>query len=237
MTAQQYKDEHKKLMDRWKIECREWAHCNATFYLDGAFDADIWFDKNNNFRPLFVLKEVNEATSEANDCVNFVGTGDDGSDPWKGEGMWSSIGALAVAMFQMHKNPLTIPDYNLVRATMNLQQPDIETERQRACRKIAVINLKKLAGGTNVNSEKSQSTLGFTCHAQRFADNLAQQIKILKPTVIICCGKTVVANCLDMKNGKICSIAAIDGYHPKQNSTENFYYKTLREMQDRGLFN
>ena len=237
MTAQQYAVEHKKLMDRWENECREWAHSRSTFYLDGAFDADIWFNENNSFRPLFVLKEVNEATSEMSDCINFVGTGKMGSDPWKGEGMWSSIGALAVAMFQMHNDPLTIPDYNFVRETMNLQQTGMETERQRACRKIAMINLKKLAGGKDVKSEKSQSTIDFTHHAKHFADNLAQQIMLLAPTVIICCGKTVVANCLDMKDRKICSIPAIDGYHPTLNSTENFYYKTLREMQERGLFN
>ena len=236
MTAQQYRDEHRSLMDQWKTECREWAQSNATFYLDGAFDAEEWFNVDNKFRPLFVLKEVNEAIDEVDDCINFVGTGDVGSDPWEGKGMWSSIGALAVAMFRMSKNPTTLPEYAFVKDTMNLQQTNTETERQQVCRKIAIINLKKLAGGANVGSKKSRDTLDFACHARRFADKLEQQIKMLAPTVIICCGKTVVANSLGIENGKIYSIPTIDGFHPKQNSTENFYYKTLREMRERGLF-
>ena len=110
-----------------------------------------------------------------------------------------------------------------------------------------MINLKKLAGGSSAGSKESKRTLCFGRHARRFYDKLMKQIGMIQPDVIICCGKNSVIECLDINkddtvieitnNGKSRMIPIINGYHPRQNSTENFYYGTLTKMKEQGIFN
>ena len=69
-----------------------------------------------------------------------------------------------------------------------------------------------------------------------------KQIDMIAPTVIICCGKDSVIECLkyDKKNYtiKVCgeSVPIINAYHPQRTSTEKFYYNTLNVMKERGIF-
>ena len=60
--VQEYKDKREQLMTKWDKECRNWleqengAPIIAAFFKDGIIDPDTWFQ--NDFRPLFILKEV-----------------------------------------------------------------------------------------------------------------------------------------------------------------------------------
>lgn len=257
MSIEEYREEYLEFMKQWAKELREWTNSDGFFYLDGIFDPETWFAKENDFRPLFILKEAHEqkceeAEAEAKKfieiekCVNFVGTGDCGSDPWKGKRMWKRVGKLAAAMFRMRMGEEDIPDYDSVINDANATQEDIETEHQKICRKIAFINLKKLAGGSLANSEKSKSTLCFECHAQHFHEKLMNQIRMIRPNVIICCGKDTVIECLGIKkddtyleiieNGITHKIPVVNGYHPQQTSNENFYSSTLTKMKAMGVF-
>ena len=217
---------HKLAQSVW-----EWTESQATFYTDGVFDVDTWF--KSDVRPLFILKEVNQSVVEKENIVNLVSTTE---DPWIGKGMWGRIGVLAALMFQMYENPTVIPDYSLMKHSMSEISENGETKHQNICRKISIINLKKLAGGDNTKSEKSRNTLHFTCHAQKFSKELYKQIQLIKPTIIICCGKWDVANAMNLVDGKIYNIPAIDGYHPNRSSDENFYLKTLQDIKSRKLF-
>lgn len=261
IAKENYLSNYNDFMTKWAKDVREWTKCeDAIFYKDGIFDVEEWF-ANENFRPLFILKEVNEpnkaeAEKEAKkhgdnesieNCINFVGTGKEyGSDPWKGERMWKRIGALAVALYKTHNHEIDL-DYDAVNEAMEEIDENGEILRQKICRKIAVINLKKIGGGNNTGSDKSRKTLCFECHAKQFYNNLIEQITFIQPTVIICCGKDVVSKCLglmDEKNktikkyieiyssvGESLKIGVINGYHPSnQVGTENFYNKTLKEF-------
>jgi len=254
MTAEKYREKHEALMKEWAKEVREWTETDGIFYVDGVFDPDTWFNENK-FKPLFILKEVNEQDPEAAKAelekqdeefknkkfINFVGIDEKGNDPWKGKGMWGRIGILARAMFEMKikENSIYHADYDQVRGEMN------EAGHQSTCRQIAIINLKKLAGGSNTASEKSKSTLCFECHAKYFYNKLMEQIRLIQPTVIICCGKDSVIGCLraakeDVSitidwDGESHNIPLINGYHPQQTSNENFFYKTLEQMNERGI--
>ena len=232
-AAEAYCEKHEKLMQEWSAEVWDWIGCDDTnkpiFYKDGVLSPDVWFDEENTFKPLFILKEVNEERREGeNFYCNFV---EPRQDPWRGERLWGRIQILAAAMFELKEygGECDIPEYSDVFQNIRDKRDDI-------CSRIAIINIKKLAGGTTVASEKSKETFCFSCHAARFADKLEQQIKEIAPSIIICCGKNDVAKCLSMKNGTIYGIPAFNGYHPSRSSTTKFYDEALKEMQTRGLF-
>lgn len=274
IAKENYYANYNQFMMMWANDIREWTGCkDAIFYKDGVFDIDEWFS-NKDFRPLFILKEVNEANKDEaekeaqihseneikkygekaaiKNCVDFVGTGNIyGSDPWNGERMWKRIGALAVALYKAYNNDEDI-DYDNVNKIMSENVESGETLRQTVCRKIAIINLKKLGGGNNVESDKSKATLCFECHAKQFYKNLIEQITFIQPTVIICCGKDIVAKSLGLMDEKIKAVKkeieiysptgkkqkidVINGYHPSnQVKTENFYNKTIKELANRKL--
>ena len=239
MTAQQYKDEHKKLMDRWESECRKWfaeeiennsqpLNINANFFEDGIFDPSIWFS-NKSFRPLFILKEVHDNGTQESKRINHVAMCEDKTyDIWnrQGRGMWRSLGALAKGMFKYLEED-KLPAYE------ELYAEDIE-EYRTILRKIAIINIKKVPGGGNVNAKESIQTKCFTCHANKFKANLKEQISLINPTVIIFCG-TDVPGCFDIIDGKLYGIPVVAGLHPAISANrhrENFYNRTIKQVKE-----
>ena len=55
--------------------------------------------------------------------------------------------------------------------------------------KIAVLEVKKIGGGRDVNSELSIATKHYTEHIVPFCDLICREIELINPTVIVCCSR------------------------------------------------
>lgn len=233
--VEQYKNKMKDFFAKYSKEVWEWVgnECKANFYEDGVVNPEVWFEENNKFRPLFVLKEVHEASipdeNTNKEAQRFGFLDENNKDPLIHDGMWKRMRILAEAMYKVYTDNKK-EEYEILEKSMK------ETNHKTACERVAIINLKKLAGGRSVDSSKSRNSLCFSCHAVRFKDKLLEQIGIIKPTIIICCGKDIVSTCLVgtdkmlKVNGK--SVPVINTYHPamRGNFVESFYNHTLSEF-------
>ena len=228
-TVKDYLAKRDNLFGRWENECREWIALEnklpviATFFRDGIIDPDIWF--SHDFRPLFILKEVHDTAIE-NRCVDFVSmqTGHD-YDIWERRGMWRAFGTLARGILSRVENPNSTPGYE------ELYNEDL-SNYHATLRRVAIINVKKLSSGSRVTSDRSIETKHVTCHACRFRDNLREQIEMINPTVIICCGADL-HDCFDMCDNQIYGIPAVFGLHPSTNPNRRrqaYFYDTIEKV-------
>lgn len=229
MKAMEYERQHNILMDAWEKDTRKWLNDEmnisvvATFFKDGIIDPETWF--NNEFRPLFILKEVHDKSPKGG-CINFVAM-DDGEDYdiWQRKGMWRAFGTLAKGIISSIESNGKIIPYE------ELYEKPIEEYRD-TLKRIAVINVKKLSGGSRVDSNTSIETKNFVCHARKFKDNLKKQIELINPTVIICCGPEI-KECFEFVNNKIYGIPTVMGLHPATNSNcrrMRFYDETIKNL-------
>lgn len=187
-----YKDEYDNFMKEWAIEGAKWygslgfSKSIPNFYLDGIFCPEKWF--NNEERILFVLKEPHEnpasnigkgedSYDEDNQIVKFISKESSNSDPWNGSGFWPRIPAFANCVLDEEKS--------------GYEEIEEKDKRDEILKKIAIINLKKYAGGARADSQESCDTGHFLIHASKFAERLKQQIAYLDPTLIVCCGSDV----------------------------------------------
>ena len=220
-------------MQKWEEDSRKWLKENekaykATFYRDGIFNPNRWF--NNDIRPLFILKEVHEAKDLCLEekRINFVEMKEeDDFDPWDGKTvMWRRLGTLAKGVLYFNNYHGEVLEYQLF--------PNNEqglAEHRETLENIAIMNLKKYPGGSNTGHDKSRQTIDFTVHAENYADFLRKQIEIMDPTIIICCGKNIVKSCLEKYEIVIDnSIPVIDTYHPS-NAGLGFYWNTFDEIK------
>ena len=230
MQEKVYKVERLKLMEQWEKECRNWIvdrdgkSVSATFFRDGIVDPSTWF--NNDFRPLFILKEAHDMDPQDRwiDCV-AMNEGND-YDIWnrRGRGMWRSLGVLAKGMIISVTGSGVFPSYE------ELYEEGIDTYRE-TLRQIAIINVKKMSGGSRGNSVLSQQTRHFSLHACKFRNLLEQQIRQINPTLIICCGAEVGA-CLDIQDDRLYDIPVVTGFHPATNPNRRrdaFYNETINK--------
>lgn len=120
ISAEKYRIEREKLMEKWERECREWAAelsgrpVVATFFKDGVVDPDTWF--NNDFRPLFVLKEVHDKNPLDITTFDFVDMNEEaGYDIWNATGNWSRLAVLAEGLVSTIIKGKEIPSYDELR--------------------------------------------------------------------------------------------------------------------------
>lgn len=97
---------------------------------------------------------------------------------------------------------------------------------------IAVINIKKMAGGGTAKSEKSIETVKYEKHAKKFQEKLIAQIREINPKVVVCLGtfeRVRIAKLISLEKykAKVCRsdypiinvdkdnrFVVIDSYHP-----------------------
>lgn len=146
----------------------------ATFYADGIVCEEEF--RKKDCRPLFILKEVHEEESES-EFYNFL----ESPDIREGkEVTWRKLITLARGIINGNSDD----EYKLITAN------DTEIYNEYV-KKVAIINLKKIAGGKYCGDKKSLSTLHFSEHAKIFQNELREQIRDIKPTIVVCCGKDV----------------------------------------------
>ena len=186
------------------------------FYKDGIVDENIWFSENNNFRPLFILKDVNG--NGAADCAtvtNFVKDNDD--DIQKGvEKTWRRLVTLAEGLYKVYAKDQHVQKYELIGVDQ-----DGKTRYKNALNRIAIMNLKKQEGKESI----SDKTL--RCYICRYKDEILKQIELINPSVIICCGTTIKPICDEFGIFTELNDKVIVTQHPSRISIKKFFDETL----------
>lgn len=235
--ALEYRKEHLALMKEWEQEGRKWIwsfedkESRASFYADGVIDPEVWFEKGNIIRPLLVLKEVHEnKPKNSNEHFNFVSTEKDSEedDIWKGKlPTWRRVGVLAKGIFSVIENNGEVPEYDTSYRM-------VDDDYHAVLKRIAVINLKKFAGGKSGQDNYSKLTLYFWKHAVfAEAENrqyLSKQMQLISPNIIICCGKGVIEHIKPIAD-KLGIGMVLEVNHPSRISKKKFYYDALEKIK------
>ena len=203
--------------NEWCDDIRTWVKeetgCEAiNVYKDGIICESVF--SNSDFRPLFILKEVSDKDGFSEEPLSILETDIKTGKP----SMWRRVVSLAKELYNIYNGGEKQP-YRLINST---EKEEYEKYRDM----IAVINLKKAHGGTSTGTTESQITIDFSCHAYKYRERLINQIRLINPSVIICCSTyDIVKNKVFQGTLETLGCPIIDGRHPTQNSNENFYNK------------
>jgi hypothetical protein len=156
----------------------KWEERRGTkkFVRDGIINESAWREAKQHI--VFLLKEINgapqsftgKAASEYRiDCSNpeyqrnFPLLCD--KYPWAVVGQWA---------------------YGLLHLQSNPTFREADENRDDACRQVAIVNLKKTAGGNASNNAEIRR------YALQDKEFLQEQIALLRPDMVVCCGKGFV---------------------------------------------
>lgn len=172
-----------------------------------------------------------------------------GVNKFEGRNPWIRVAMLAKGM-ETYFAEGRIPDYEELRIFQfkegGKKNPDnVSNDPNYACQtankeyldiidRIAVVNMKKLAGGTNAGSNMSIASGWYLDHISNENPELEtlfiRQILMLDPTVIICCGienKKCISEYLPDAIKEKYADRIISCPHPTRSSTQEFYYDAL----------
>lgn len=144
---------------------------NEKFIKDGIINISYW--KKAHEKILFLLKEVNMAPGSWSDSRpfevqrDFRKTADEA--PWKEVGQW----AYGILNRKKQKS---------------FDEANTESNYSKAYRSVAIVNLKKIAGGNRSNSHVIRK------YAIQDAEFLRKQVDLIVPKIIVCCGKNLIFN-------------------------------------------
>lgn len=170
-----YLDKMPQLLKKWQASAEadniyknQDNPCANIFISDGIAHPDTWFTQK--IRPLFVLKEAYDKSGEQkswDEVKWFLTTKEENGDESGGktgkiEGQtWKTICQWVSYIFEGNY------DCDTVWGNKNLG-------------KIALINIKKYGGYERSSSKDLQK------HAEKYSKYIYEQIKLIKPTIIIC---------------------------------------------------
>lgn len=257
MSPIEYRQQNEQLMIEFEDNVRSWlakidpdsgVSAKVPFFRDGVTCPDIWFNEDNDFRPLFLLKEVNIGTNNIDDFLKqydgmtrFEFAEYDFEDIRVGTlPTWKKVAKLAKGLEQAHAG-FEICDYNKFDFTFmpggkryegsikGYSADEHIFQTANACYndiigKIAVMNIKKVGAGSSTGSGLSCQTGHYLKHLNEFQGLLQKQIDLIDPTVIICLGREA-GNLIRKKlypSEK--NILWIDGYHPRARVRIDLFY-------------
>lgn len=267
-TAAEYRKQNARLMEEYEQKVRRWLRKDdkyniadkIPFFRDGVTNPEVWFTEGNNFRPLFILKEVSIGKESAEELTCYL---EEWGNPKYFEfaenpfddikngqfSQWRRIARLAKGLEKVYHESV-IPEYycfDLDYKKGNIKYDgDIEGYKKYKpltankeyidiINKIAILEIKKVGGGKTVGLEISKATKYYSEHIEPFADLLAKQIELIDPTVIICLGRENEACISKLFNNIKPSIKEriwLDGYHHVLSSNDNFYYAPLKKYME-----
>ena len=266
-SAKQYRIENEKLLTEYEERVRKWLLKKGKkelsekipFFRDGVTCPEVWFEKGNNFRPLFVLKEVSLGIDTIEELESYLKTWGNPKyfefveNPFDDIKIgkftqWRRIAKLAKGLKEIHcgADMCDYYKYDLgYKDGGEEYQGNIEGYKKYFSRtsnqvyneiinQIAVLEIKKIGAGTNVASELSVETEYYTSHIEPFEELICKQIMLIDPTVIICLGREngkCISEQLKPIKEKTGNRIWIDGYHHIMSSNEKFYYKPIREYK------
>ena len=257
ITASEYRLKQTELLNEYEERVRKWLKDKGEnqiaekipFFRDGVTNPEVWFAPGNNFRPLFVLKDVSLGVDKVSDVDQFLKTWgnqkqfDFVENPFDDVKigkfiLWRKIAALTKGLedIYLEKGFSDYGKYDFSYQTGGMQYTgDIEGYKDYGFRtsnplyndmieKIAVLEVKKIGGGRDVNSELSIATRHYAEHIAPFRDLICREIELINPTLIICCSREYFTqNLLEEVKNNTSERLWIYGCHPTFNSTKNFY--------------
>lgn len=155
-------EELNRLFERWK----DARYKDTRFIKDGIINEEVW-DKQNNLKILFLLKEINDKDRKWAPLLKNKYK-DDMRDLINNEEPWKEIGYLAHGLQNVTKSE--IPSSELA-----LQQ------YKDSCKSSAIMNLKKLPG----EAKADPKTLREFAKGDKNMDYIVEEIKIIDPQVIV----------------------------------------------------
>ncbi|MBQ0027982.1 MAG: hypothetical protein KBS96_05200 [Lachnospiraceae bacterium] len=232
------------------------------FFEDGIVCPSKWFEENCGFRPLFILKEasigkdnifeLNDYYEEWNGQTRFDHVGDKfgdikiGVNKFKGNNPWLRIVKLSYGLKDAYEKREfcryeDIVDISFIKGEKNPNNISGESIYEYATandkyismvNQIAVINIKKVGGGTTTDSELSEETIGYFEHIESpLGEFLYKQIvELINPSVIVFCSPDI-SYLMKKAYGRSLTekFICLDGYHPTMTSNEKFYEKPVKQ--------
>lgn len=161
----------------------------AVFCRDGIIDEGIFGKVISNgkpFRPLFILKEAHDKHGCTN-CKELInGCENHGINEISGI-HWIDFSKCIYGYKAKEGTTAKLLEFEkIIEDGLRVDLKD--TDENRILSRVAIINLKKMGGGGTAESDKSYSTLHFSCHARKFRDKIKGQIEEIKPSIIVCGG-------------------------------------------------
>jgi len=249
---------------RWLKEKGKENICEKIpFFRDGVVCPEKWFEEGNEFRPMIVLKEVSLGIDEVgglDDYLRIWGNQkrfefvenpfDDvrvGSfKQWRRiarllKGFESAFYGEACDYYKYNFD--YVPSGELYTGEIEgYKQGDYKKGKTAnpiyndIISKMALFEIKKVGGGTRVGTGLSLESMYYTEHIEPFEELMVKQIKLIDPTVIICCGieggKCISSLLAEVKE-KSGERIWIDGCHHTRSSNDNFYYKPIEQFKKR----
>lgn len=267
ITASEYRTKNIELLTEYERRVRRWLVEDMgvdtelaeriPFFRDGVVCPEKWFSDGNDFRPLFIVKEVSLGKDEVSEldgflnmwghqtCYGFAENPFDDIQVGRFV-MWRKIAALAKGMEEVH-NGKGIRPYNIrefsyqegelykgsIKGYLDYHARTANSAYNDIIQRIAVIEAKKIGGGRTAGSNLSKATIHYSAHVEPFKDLICQQIELIDPTVIICCSREFFTwRLLASIQNATSDRKWIYGYHPTMSSILNFYTKPLRKYED-----
>jgi hypothetical protein len=206
-----------KLLNRWEAN-----YPGMLFVRDGIINEAEWHKAPK--RVVFLLKENNcgprSFSSMYPEFKNDLRRMCNEIKPWREIGQWAHC---------------------LLCAPQEPSFTDADGHHEKGCRQVAIINLKKTAGG---NSSSNAEIKRYALEDKEF---LVNQLKLLKPDVVVCCGKGFVfplaqrlfqdaAHAIEAAattHGKVflgLKTAWVDFVHPSMRRSQREKYSWLQEL-------
>lgn len=230
------------------------------FLCDGVATPEHWFSSGNDFRPLFILKEASIGINNVSELDSFlekwggITRFEHVEDPFGDikigsfTSPWGRVLKLTKGLEVMRLRNEHYGYYeddfgfkcggeeNPNKITGNSKY-DYRTANQNylsTVDKIAVINIKKIAGGTSASSDLSTATQYYTRHLEApLGELLLKQIELIDPTIIVFCSPEISR----AFNGQFRTrleekYVCLDGYHPTRNSIARFYDYPINQYEE-----
>ncbi len=266
VSASEYKYEQNVLLTEYEQKVRKWLKENGQeelsekipFFKDGVVCPEKWFANGNDFRPLFILKEVSIGKDSISDVDDFL-------DIWGNQKvfnfvenpfddvkigkfiLWRKIAALAKGLEDIYYGADSCDYYKYdfsykqggskykgnIKGYIDYGSRTANEQYNNIIEKIAILEIKKIGGGRDVNSELSKATKYYSEHIKPFEDLICKEIELINPTVVVCCSREYfTGNLLKSIESKTSNRKWIYGYHPTFSSIKNFYNDPLEEYKN-----
>lgn len=224
ITAIEYKEKNKALLDEYESTVRKWLKEQGKenisekipFFRDGVVCPEKWFAKDNNFRPMVILKEVSLGINEVDELDDYLKIwGNQKSfefveNPFDDVQIgifkqWRRIARLLKGLEDVFYgseycdyykyNFDHIPGNKFYTGSIEgyktgdyLKGRTANQNYNDIISKMALFEIKKVGGGTTTSTKLSLESMHYTKHIEPFKNLMIKQIELIDPTVIICCG-------------------------------------------------
>lgn len=177
---------------KYEKDVREWSEGikpqkhKERFLRDGIVNEKEW-NKEGNVKTLFIFKEHYGRSTGM--YINFLKAKswldltdeNEMNDIFKYP-EWGKIATLAKGI-----EKAIVTGWYISKDDYHPEKCD----HRKEINKIAIMNLKKLAGGVKPGSKRSQESMDYAEHCKRFSKEIREQIEYINPNFIVCCSEDV----------------------------------------------